>query len=251
MLRALFEPYALLFLLTWAGMLSLWWKRAAGPRRLLVPTAGLALLTAANLPIVGWLLFATLEAGYRPGLDVPADAGALVVLGGYVRPDPVYPLGGVLADDTMGRCVHAVEVHKASGIRPVVVSGGDLDPDKDGPTVALAMAEELRARGVADEALLLEESSLNTIDNARECRRRLEPTGTRRIVLVTDAFHMRRAAACFERQGFEVIPSPCHFRSTEAIVPRFFLPSPTAARGVFTAIHEWVGLAWYRLRGYA
>lgn len=38
--------------------------------------------------------------------------------------------------------------------------------------------------------------------------------GIRRVVLVTEAVHMRRSASCFEKQGFEVIPAPCHFRSS-------------------------------------
>ena len=57
-------------------------------------------------------------------------------------------------------------------------------------------------------ALLLEEHSSNTAENASMTQALLQPRGVRRVLLVTSALHMARARAHFEAVGFEVIPAP-------------------------------------------
>jgi hypothetical protein len=61
---------------------------------------------------------------------------------------------------------------------------------------------------------------------------------------------MRRAAACFEKQGIKVVASSCRYRATRLRwTLETFLPDPSAARGVREAWHEWLGIAWYWLSG--
>ena len=96
----------------------------------------------------------------------------------------------------------------------------------------------------------IESTSRSTYENAVECRKLFERKGIRKIVLVTEATHMRRAALCFRKQGVEVVPAACHQRATEFKFSILnFLPSPNAADGISDSVHEWLGLAWYRLRG--
>lgn len=72
----------------------------------------------------------------------------------------------------------------------------------------------------------------------------LKPAG--RILLVTSAFHMRRAIACFEAVGLKVIPYPVDHR----LSARYGLPKVLQNLSmVDDALHEWIGLAYYRLMG--
>jgi uncharacterized SAM-binding protein YcdF (DUF218 family) len=113
------------------------------------------------------------------------------------------------------------------------------------------MRDMLIKLGVDASDLKTESSSRSTYENAVECRRLLERQGIRKILLVTEATHMRRAVLCFRKEGIEVVPAACHHRATDfewSILN--FLPSPSAADGIADSIHEWLGLAWYRLRGW-
>jgi uncharacterized SAM-binding protein YcdF (DUF218 family) len=112
------------------------------------------------------------------------------------------------------------------------------------------MGDFLVKMGVKPADVVLEESSQTTYENAAECRPLLERRNIHRIVLVTEALHMRRAYDCFQKQGFEVVPSPCRFNATEFTwdVNRF-LPdarSPQTCKRVF---HEWLGVIWYAVKG--
>ncbi len=71
------------------------------------------------------------------------------------------------------------------------------------------------------------------------------------MILVTDATHMPRALRCFRAQGIEVVPAPCNYRTTPLrwsiamLIPQYY-----ALGGFHAAAHEWLGMAWYRLRGW-
>jgi uncharacterized SAM-binding protein YcdF (DUF218 family) len=113
------------------------------------------------------------------------------------------------------------------------------------------MGDFLLSQGVERADLIVENAARTTYENALESRRLLERRRIREILLVTEAIHMPRAVRCFRRQGIVVTPSPCHHRATQfrwAVAA--FLPHPGAAGSCVEAAHEWLGLAWYWLRGW-
>jgi uncharacterized SAM-binding protein YcdF (DUF218 family) len=74
--------------------------------------------------------------------------------------------------------------------------------------------------------------------------------GIHRIILVTDAIHLRRAELCFRKQGFDIIPSGCNYGASQFNwSPLTFLPTPGAATSIRRALHEWIGILYYRVRG--
>ena len=164
---------------------------------------------------VGWLylcstaLFAnflssTLERGFEPrAMSVIEKADAIVLLGGATRGDT--PMGR-LADlnQHADRLVHAVALYKARKAPVVLLSGGGAG---DGRPEALQMKDVLEVMGIPVEHVLLEKQSRNTHDNAVNSARILKDRGMHRILLVTSAYHMRRALGVFERQGLEVVPA--------------------------------------------
>jgi uncharacterized SAM-binding protein YcdF (DUF218 family) len=72
------------------------------------------------------------------------------------------------------------------------------------------------------------------------------------IVLVTHAYHMPRAQAVFESAGLKVLASPHDWKGGTPDVTelRDWLPSASAVETVWLALHESLGLLWYRLRGH-
>lgn len=207
-----------------------------------VALAGGLLLLLQSLPLVGTALMGTLEARAGAWSPDPAGAQAIVVLGsGLIR--PIAEFGGETATDrTLIRIRRAAQLARDTHL-PVLVSGG-RPPHADRAEAAV-MADILeREFGVA--VRWREEGSLDTPGNARLSATLLAPEGVRRIVLVTQAFHMPRARLLFEAQGFEVIPAPAHFvaRNGGGFEASSLLPSASALHNSYYALHEWLGIAW-------
>ncbi len=74
-----------------------------------------------------------------------------------------------------------------------------------------------------------------------------------RILLVTSAFHMRRAQRLFERQGLKVVPFPVDFQARGQWAgpvwrdpTQWLLPTASALDGTSRALREWLGRLVYR-----
>jgi uncharacterized SAM-binding protein YcdF (DUF218 family) len=65
---------------------------------------------------------------------------------------------------------------------------------------------------------------------------------------VTDAMHMPRARAAFERAGLDVVSAPTVFFGNQARSLKSWVPSAEGMRRSWYAIYELLGLAWYKLR---
>jgi uncharacterized SAM-binding protein YcdF (DUF218 family) len=111
------------------------------------------------------------------------------------------------------------------------------------------MRELLRRAGVRDDLIWVEEQSQSTHGNAVHGARILREHSLKRIALVVDALSMPRAAACFRKEGLEVAPAPCDLRMWGPFREEI-LPSWKSIRRNEITLHEWLGLAWYRLRGW-
>jgi uncharacterized SAM-binding protein YcdF (DUF218 family) len=133
----------------------------------------------------------------RRGFEGTADA--LVVLGARVLP------GGVPSGALLARVEHAAALYHR-GVAPwLVLSGGEGVHAPSEARVMLRLAVEA---GVPASACVLEEESRSTWDNARFSARLLRERGARRVVVVSDPYHLLRARQCFRRQGWEVAMSP-------------------------------------------
>jgi len=107
----------------------------------------------------------------------------------------------------------------------------------------------LEKGGVPAERVWTEERSTSTHENAAFTAELLAKKGIRRIALVTEAYHMLRAERCFRQQGLDVVPAPCRFEGLEG-TGGAILPEADAIHWNNLVLHEWVGLLWYRLRGW-
>jgi uncharacterized SAM-binding protein YcdF (DUF218 family) len=246
------HPVFLLGLLVVLATANLWRKRRETRRRLLLLTVPLALFAVWCMPVVSYLALGSLEWQYPHLEERPDDAEAIVVLGGYVRLEDDEGKRFKVGGDSRRRCERAAEVYRQGKPLPVVVSGGKVDPDAPGPAVAVAMRDFLLLPGqdVPASDLIVEDRSRTTYENAVETCRLLGERGIRKIILVTDADSLHRATACFRKQGCEVVPCGCGYHPRLQWSASAFLPDLGAAAGSQEAFHEWLGITWYRLRGW-
>jgi uncharacterized SAM-binding protein YcdF (DUF218 family) len=123
----------------------------------------------------------------------------------------------------------------------VIVSGGN--PQRHIQSEADNYRPYLVARGVPPRALVLENRSLTTYENAKYTRAILGNGHYESVILVTSAYHLPRALLDFRRFGVTVIPFASNQR---ALVPTL---TPRWAHLVNTAVvlHEWVGIAQFHV----
>ena len=240
LLTQLALPPALNFVLLLLGLLLMPRYRRLG--RGIVAFA-LVTLWLLSLPWVKYQVHLALE--NHPPLDparlqtLDTSHSAIVVLGGGLRGfAPEYDHEG-LADNTLRRVLYAVEV--ASRPLPVLVSGGG--PDDSDDTEAALMAQMLGRMNLAPR--WREDRSRNTWENAVLSADLLRQDGIDTVVLVTDAWHMRRAVPCFEAQGMNVLPAPTGFRGGTYPDLRTLVPERTALFQNGDALREWLGVLAY------
>jgi uncharacterized SAM-binding protein YcdF (DUF218 family) len=96
----------------------------------------------------------------------------------------------------------------------------------------------------------VEAKSLTTHENAAYSSEMLKRDGVSRVLLVTHAWHMRRAMAAFRAEGLEPIAAPTRFIRPPTPIAQDFVPNASSLRASYYAVHEWLGLLWYYLVGY-
>lgn len=235
--------FSTLLFLTVAAALYLGWRR----RQWLVAVPAALVLVYSWMP-VAMALTRAWEWPYVGRRPAGEDIGAIVVLAAVVH-DPFPPMPVPVAGyGTFERCVYAAWLHRHWRPLPVVASGGRLSAGQ--PAYAETMKRELIGRGVPAEAIWLEDRSRSTWENAVYSAELLRRRGIRRIALVTTAVHMRRAEACFRRQGIEVVPAACRYHSIYWLEPfDWFVPNWLAISWHDELLYEVGGYAWYALRG--
>ncbi|MBX3246382.1 MAG: YdcF family protein [Myxococcales bacterium] len=136
---------------------------------------------------LAWLLAAL--ALDRHGLRRPAGRfDAIVVAGCRVTAE------GEPTPALRRRCELAAELWREGHAPTVVLTGG---VGAEGPSEASVAARVVRALGVPDDAILLEERSTSTEENARHAASVLSPAA--RVLVVSDAYHVFRCERVFAR----------------------------------------------------
>ena len=243
------QPYTLLIL----GLVGAagWYWRHKNTRRgaLLLACVLLGLLYGLSTRLAGFLAMRSLEGGYMSAAVAPQPHDTIVVLSGSLQRDSEVDAQVRVGPDTLYRCYHAVQLYKLAGQCRLLLAGGKVDHSQPGSTLAEAMRGFVIELGVQPGDVVLEEKSTTTLENASFSMPLLNNRQDSRVFLVTDAAHMPRAVYCFQSQGITVIPAPCNFRSRQLeLSSKSFLPSLGGMEDVNYAAHEWLGLAWYRLR---
>jgi len=211
----------------------------------LAVVAALMLFLWSWLP-VAWLMAGTLEWHY-PVTRFPAgDVEAIVVLGGAESPSNAGQPESLVAQNTYVRCRHAAWLYRHWRAVPVIAAGGPAPIEP----IAGLMRHVLETEGVPPDSIWTEARSSSTYENAAFTAQLLRARGIRRVALVTEAYHMLRAAACFRKQGLTVTAAPCSYRTID---PEFnaagLVPSAKMMTQNDDVLHEWIGLAVYKVAG--
>ncbi|WP_211451766.1 YdcF family protein [Collimonas antrihumi] len=235
-----------LILLCIAGMLL---RRAYPSTGMVVSLTSLLLLAVLSTKAGALLLVAPLEQRVLPlAVDVAGatnGAQAIVILGmGKLANAPEYDGEDVASYLTLARLRYGAKMHRQTGL-PILVSGGM--PDGSKMSEAAVMARSLR-EDFSTPVKWIEGASDDTEQNAKFSAAILAQAGVKKIILVTDALHMPRSQMMFARTGLEVVIAPTVFFSRDRLTLLSFLPSGEGMRRSGYALHEWLGVFWYKAR---
>ena len=229
------------------------------PRRLrwirCTATTGLLLLFLISSPLVSETLTSTLE-GWHPPMPtiVGEKLDAIIVLGGGIRDKGTLRPTVDLSDESRYRTLCGADLYRQGLASTLVLSGGDTSIFGPGPQEAPAMKEWAIRLGVPAGAIVTEDRSRTTYENAVLSKRLLGERTS--IMLVTSANHIPRATALFMKQGFRVTPSPCGYHAKNRPSEIWHdvdifdvLPNTWAIQRTSVAVEEAAGIVAYWLAG--
>lgn len=249
MLQHLAHPLTLtLALMALAILLLFANRRRTAIFILLIAFAGTWLLAT---PFVAQSLMYSLERQYPPtAIDRIPTADAIVVLGGGVDPQAPPRIGPNLTHSA-DRFWFGAQLY-AAGKAPIIITTGMRPYIDQGQTAAAAGAGVLEAFGVPEDAIIAPGRSLRTYTDAQIVSGIVEREELGRVLLVTSAMHMPRAMATFRSAQVRAFPAPTDFEvvQSEAAGTHPWLPGSEAFWQSGRALHEYIGMAWYRWKGW-
>ncbi len=245
LISALFLPVPITLLLCAIGLLLIFFSESIFWGRFLILLSFLVLLLASTSPVPN-LMLQNLESQYTPLKNIPQDIKYIVVLGGGSSGQTDLPANNKLSAASMARLVEGIRLQQKIPGSKLVLSGGGLFGS---PTDGETMNQVAAMLGVNKNNIELELTSKNTYEEAVNLKKLLN---NKPFILVTSAFHMRRAMALFKKQGMHPIPAPTHFRLRQHHYSvKSYLPNTLNILNTDIAIHEYLGLFWARLKGNA
>lgn len=179
----------------------------------------------------------------------------------YPKVDAILLLGGSMGCDTnlsdsaemwtsADRVWQAARLWKAGKAPKILVTSPHTD---------LTTGPLLADMGVPKDAIIYDLGPRNTEEEAKSITRMFECSECSnvekelKILVVTSAWHMKRAMLMFEKYapGIEVVPAPADWENSmaaaQAWTPLELLPSPPSLTWNSVTFHEWLGILGYRL----
>jgi len=201
-----------------------------------------------STPIFSNNLFKIVEgAEYRKPISKIDSADAIVVLSGMLEINEVGDSNYVEWGDP-DRFFEGITLFKAGKAQKLVFTGGKMPWDKAKKTEGEVLKEYAIANGINSDKILVTKDVENTADEAAAVKELISPS--RKIILVTSAYHMYRAKKLFEGEGFNVIPYKVDYKVSrnDELVVMDFLPSAGSLQKMENGTKEIIGRIFYLLK---
>jgi uncharacterized SAM-binding protein YcdF (DUF218 family) len=174
-----------------------------------------------------------------------------VILSGFMSKDEEN--GSLNFGEATDRLTEGLILYRTGRIKTIIISGGSGRLIDDTRESVLAKAFLINNCGVPDSVVYIDTVSRNTYENAVESKKLMHAEGLKSAIIITSAWHMRRAEGCFKKLGMDVDIHPTDglyniqkFYLTDSIVPD--------TRNIVkweNLMHEIVGVIVYKLYGYS
>lgn len=152
------------------------------------------------------------------------------------------------------RVTHTIQLYKMGKVEKILISGGSGKISGESEPEANRFRKVMVMMGVAENDIIIENETRNTGESAQEVKKILDAKGFKGedCLLITSAFHMRRALACYRKAGV----NPDSFSADFYSYPRdyhldsFIVPKIEAFVSWHKLVKEWLGFVAYKVAGY-
>jgi uncharacterized SAM-binding protein YcdF (DUF218 family) len=240
LLSALLMPLSLVAILLVVGCWCLWFKRYRAARWMV--TSGVVLLLVTSCTAISDLSLLPLEEQYPKWDGQSSNLAYVVIMGASQSDAPRLPVTNRPNAAAIYRLLEGIAVYRANPGCKLLLSGGE----KHAPLMAKVAA----TIGIPAADIVLQQRSHDTEDEVAL----LEPmVRGKSFAVVTSAAHLLRTMQLFEAAGLHPQPVPAHFLDRENPHPNwrdFGLPNTDSLARAEFALHEYLGLAWLRLKAW-
>ena len=171
-----------------------------------------------------------------------------IVLGGYSSYNK--EIQHIDFNDRGDRLISAIELYKLGKIEKIIISGGNGELINNGMKESEWSKSFMINMGIESKDILLENSSRNTMENAKNTIILMGVDMNQKSLLITSAGHMKRAKFCFNKNNFNIDCYPTDFTNYDITltVDYLFIPNIDALEKWGSLIHEWIGYIVYRIK---
>lgn len=242
LLKHFLDPVVLILLLM---ILCLFISKARRKRYFFILLFPIFLLYTMSISFVSNRLCYFLEKDYLASYGAEdAKVDVIAVLGGGVSENE-YVGKTLLSSLSSLRLLHAIQLSRRNGARHLYLVGRGIGRISE----AEAMCHVAERLGVPKEKIMIESLSRNTREHAIEMNKAFSDKNIH-IGLVTSAYHMKRSEREFRKYFRNIIPlvSDYLYSTPEAPLAFSFIPNSGSLQKTAVALHEMMGLLWYRLK---
>lgn len=204
------------------------------------------LLTISIFPIGNYLIY-KLEKEYHSKIQPPQNLHGILILGGATNPLLFKDHEEISFNDAAERLIEAFHlIKKYKNIKVIMTGGSGLinETEIGHADVAKIFFNKM---DLDTSKIIFENKSRNTNENIILSKKIAKPNNDEKWLIITSAFHMKRAILIGQKNNWEFIPYAVDFKSRSKFnfKPSIYLWSNLSSFQL--ASHEWIGLVSYFL----
>lgn len=210
---------------------------------------GVVLLIICGFLPIGHNLLVYQENQYPVMTDLPPKVDGIIVLGGSIDLEKSLDRDQGQLNDRAARITEMIFLMKHYPKAKIIFTGGNGSMKESSSSEAIEVDKLLKHMGFDTSRIIYEEKSRNTFENMQFSKTIAVPKGDDTWLLVTSAFHMKRSAAIFNSNGWDVIPYPAGYmtRGDYRVIPNFEVLENMYKLQI--AVKEMIGIMAYTLTG--
>ncbi|MFN4084159.1 MAG: YdcF family protein [Bacteroidia bacterium] len=182
---------------------------------------------------------------------------AIIILGGFASTKNIDGVPRPVFSDGNDRLMQTLDLYRRGVSNKIIYTAGTDSIFYYNEPESIIGKRYLMLCGIPDSAIWVETESINTYENAVFTRELLkkkdENWADKKYVIVTSAFHMRRAIACYKKAGFKnLTPYGTDFRSIRPknTIINTIIPTYGGLENWTYLFKEIIGMFVYKIKGY-
>ena len=200
------------------------------------------------LPIGSYLTY-IIEKEFHTNTKIPERLDGILILGGATNPLLFKEFDQISLNGSAERLVESVMIIRKFEKAKVIFSGGSGIVNRSDLGHSQVAKLFYKKMGVDISKIFFEDKSRNTHENIIYSKKIAKPKKNENWLLITSAFHMKRALLIAEKNNWKFIPYAVDFKNIKEfkLTPNLNLLSNL--NSFQSGLHEWLGLVSYYLMG--